>query len=324
LISSLGIHGKLKILALMTEKEPQLLSQAINLGIGITVYDPELIDMINHLLKDIHKSGKHRPSLHIKIDTGMNRFGLKYSELKELIRTESFRNLVPFIDSVFTHLIEAEDIETTAVQIRNFNTALQLLSEINNLKVVRHVYNSGAILKLGTNSTISSNGEVRKVFPRYELVRFGLLMYGLATQRDMIKARKVLGFKDSLELRVKPISYKMVSSGQNVGYGKDVLIPAGITRIAILPIGYNVLPRNLSGIIKFKCEYNGKEYRLRQLGNICMDCTIIEYPEILPPNLELKLSHDDIEQIAFQVGTVPHELLLRLATNLRGKICMKL
>ena len=303
-----------KVLVLMTEKNRDMIATALKSGIGLTVYDKDIAKLVLEGYQQLSKQSQGiRPHLHLKLDTGMNRFGFKPNELRELLEDDGFRPLLRYIDTVYTHLIDGEDIQLTLSQLITFESMYdELLSKTKGYPQ-KHAFSSSSLLRYLEEGNAYSRG--------YEMCRVGLLIYGIAPSQTTAHIRREMGFKGSLTLKVKPLTLKEVRRSEHLGYGREVSVPPDVQRVAILPIGYNVLPRSISGKLRFNCEApDGKRYSLRQLGKICMDCTIVEYPEDLPPETYLTLSSKDIEEIAFSSDTVPHELVIRLGKGIRDKV----
>ena len=201
---------------------------------------------------------------HIKIDLGMNRFGIK--NLEEIINCYKFKNLK--IEGIFSELsrvnefgLEADNY--TKNQINNFNNIIKDLKEKGIDVGLKHLMNSFGILRFKENC--------------YDLVRVGLLMYGICPDpknKEIDRLLRENNFKPIASLKCKIMTIKDIEKGQKVGYNAKYS-SFQKEKIATISIGY-------ADGLNFSSSKNGLKVIVKDnlfpiIGNICMDTTIINH-----------------------------------------------
>ena len=165
------------------------------------------------------------------------------------------------IQGLFTHFACADipNDATMHAQIDRFNSFLQSFgSGVPDI----HAANSAAILNYPES--------------HYNLVRPGLLLYGLSPMDDTTS-----DLQPVLSLKSKIISLRQISTGQSIGYGRTFVAKRD-TRIATVPIGYSDgLRRRLSN--KLQVEVKGKMCPI--VGNISMDLCMLDITDL--PEVDL-------------------------------------
>ncbi len=207
------------------------------------------VELIGNFQKTVAQNGLQDFPVHLKIDTGMNRLGLKSeTEIQEAIQLIASNNWIK-IKSVFSHLAASDEPQLddfTKSQFANFESFSALISSSFSHKIDRHILNSAGIER----------------FPekQFEMVRLGIGLYGVSITG--------LSLENIGTLKSTVSQVKTVASGETVGYGRKGEM-AVESKIAIVPLGYaDGLDRKL-GNKKGAAFINGK--RVPIVGNICMD-----------------------------------------------------
>jgi len=212
--------------------------------------------------------------VHLKLDTGMGRWGL--AELPE-----PPANVV----GLMTHLATADSDETFArEQIRRFAEATASLSSF-----VRHVANSAATLRLPE--------------ARFDAVRCGIALYGISPFDDD-PARD--GLEPVLSWSSELAQVKRLAPGESTGYGRRFVADRE-TWIGVVPVGYaDGFRRALTGT-----EVLVAGERVRVVGTISMDALAVELPRGLPVGTPVTLIGAGIrvEEHARFAGTIGYELV---------------
>ena len=204
---------------------------------------------------------------HIKVDTGMNRYGQKITDIEKIKKIYEFKNLN--ILGIFSHLCRVREFgeepdNYTRMQIDNFNTIIEQL-EKNGINVgLKHILNSFGILRFNDK--------------RYHMVRPGLLMYGVSPDPDNEQIDKLLdenNFKPVASLRCKVMTVKTIEKGEKVGYNSKYTADER-TKIATISIGYADGLSFASSKNKFRAIIKGNLCPIT--GNVCMDSTIVKIP----------------------------------------------
>lgn len=162
--------------------------------------------------------------IHVKIDTGMNRVGVRFDELKAFVEgLKKFENLR--VDGVMTHFASADDPAQnnfTNLQIKRFNEAAELFHENGFRPTYRDLANS--------------SGAVAHPDSLGNMVRLGGIIYGL---EDILpKNIEKPTLKPVLTLHTKISLLKHVPKGETLGYSRTFTTTRD-SLIAILPIGYH-------------------------------------------------------------------------------------
>ncbi len=170
--------------------------------------------------------------VHVKIDTGMGRFGLLPSQLDQLAATlKESPEIV--VEGCFTHLARGEERpeHATNEQLAVFDRTLRSLARRGIEPTIIHAANSGA--------TVVAPGA------HFNLVRAGLLIYGYWPDPA---AAGTVELRPALEVRSSLVRVETLPAGSRIGYGHThVLTRAG--RIGLIPMGYaDGLPRSLSSV----------------------------------------------------------------------------
>ena len=204
---------------------------------------------------------------HIKIDTGMNRFGQKVNDIENIKEIYNFKNIK--VLGIFSHLCRVREFgeepdNYTRMQIENFNIIIEQLEKEGINVGLKHIMNSFGILRFNDK--------------KYDLVRPGLLMYGVSPDPNNQEIDKLLeenNFKPVASLKCKVMTIKTIEKGEKVGYNSK-FIAEERTKIATISIGYADGLSFASSKNEFRVIIKG--YLCPVIGNICMDNTIIKIP----------------------------------------------
>ena len=185
--------------------------------------------------------------VHVKVDTGMGRIGLRPEAAVALVRDLSAMKAIR-VQGVYTHMAKAEDDRAfTNAQLKAFRGVVRALEKAGLRPPLVHAANSAAAL--------------RHPAARFDLVRPGLAAYGLYD-----------GFDPVLTLKSKLVFVKTVAKGASVSYGATWRAKKP-TKVATLPIGYgDGYPRALSN--KASVLVGGR--RCPVVGRVTMDQTMID------------------------------------------------
>ena len=204
---------------------------------------------------------------HIKVDTGMNRFGHKIKDVEIFKKMYELKNLN--ILGIFSHLCRVREFEEeaddyTKMQIENFDFIIEQLEKEGINVGIKHIMNSFGILRFNEN--------------KYSMVRPGLLMYGVSPDPDNEQISKLLdeyNFKPVASLRCKVMTVKTIEKGEKVGYNGKYTAEEK-TKIATISIGYADGLSFASSKNKFRVIIKGHLCPIT--GNICMDSTMVKIP----------------------------------------------
>lgn len=193
---------------------------------------------------------------HLKVDTGMNRVGVHYTDAGDFLRTLSFHEGLE-LQGTFTHFATADTSDTFSFrnQLDRFEHALENIRYMGMEPGLVHAANSAAAIRFKES--------------HYDMVRIGIAGYGLHPSeltRDLIKLYPAMG------VYARITALKQVPLGEGVSYGLSYRSP-GAVEIATIPLGYgDGLSRSLSN--KMNVLVDGYVYP--QVGAICMDMCMFE------------------------------------------------
>lgn len=231
--------------------------------------------------------------IHLKIDTGMNRLGIKVNE--ECLEIYNMLiNSNHFLEGIYTHIYHADNEELTLNQFKRFEEIISNI-DIHNIPII-HIANSEALAR----------------HPKLEFTngtRLGIIMYGFTSDTS-------LNLESTFSVISHVMEIKEVKKGETVGYNgiykaiKDILI-------GIIPIGYaDGIIRSNTGRTIF---INDKEYKI--IGNICMDMLMVEIDDSVKVNDKVFVIKDidHINRIAKYTKTIPYEVICLISKRVSKK-----
>ena len=201
--------------------------------------------------------------IHVKIDTGMGRVGVRYEKAAEFAATlKRFENL--HINGLMTHFASAEDPaenEFTKVQIERFDAILdQFLNAGHSPEWI---------------DLANSPGAIRHPDSRGNMVRLGGALYGLLDD-ILTPDTKAPELKPVLSLRSEIAHIKQIAAGESLGYGRTFFTQRD-SLIALVPVGYaDGYPRNDSD--RGHVCVNGQAAPV--VGRISMDWTLVDVTDV--------------------------------------------
>jgi len=237
--------------------------------------------------------------VHLKVDTGLNRYGLRPAEAIAL--AERIRELPDlYVEGLCTHFFDAGSSDKAETK-RQFELFMNVANQLSWIPI-RHVSNTAALIDL----------------PEFnlEMVRPGIGVYGCypdGVARPQVPLKPVLSWKTRI------IRINHLAAGESVSYGATWRATRP-SNIAVVVCGYaDGLPRVLSN--RGQMLVRGQKAPI--VGRICMDMTLIDVTEI-PGTQEGdevaiigKQGNEEIkaEDIAFLCDTVSYEILSRIAAR---------
>ena len=233
--------------------------------------------------------------VHLEVDTGMQRTGVRIATAPELLRHLKILGCFEVV-GVYSHLAKANypGEEVTLKQICAFKDLVEE-SLFQESRLLYHIANSGGVV----------------YFPEAHLsmVRPSLLAFGYLSE-NLPEALKELAPCFSLKSKVS--YFKVVEQGEGISYGHSYITPKR-TRIVTIPIGYgDGYRRALSN--KGFVLIRGKRFPI--VGTICMDQFMVDVGEeevYVGDEVVLigKQGEEEIrvEEIARLCETIPYEVL---------------
>ena len=234
-------------------------SLCIQQNLTPVVYRLDVAEALNRAAADAGKT----VDIHVKIDTGMGRLGVRCQELprfcEALKRFQSVR-----VDGLMTHLAFADDQtkqEYTEKQLEQFRRALFTLQEEGITATHVHAANSAALF----------------AFPesRFNLVRPGGTLYGF--QGDVLpKNLSKPPLRPVMSLYSRITLLKRVHKGETLGYG-GTFETRRDSVIATIPIGYDDGYRR---VFSNKARVIVRGQFAPVVGRVSMDLTIVDVTDV--------------------------------------------
>ncbi|MBN9654973.1 alanine racemase [Halobacillus sp. GSS1] len=281
--------------------------EAIDHDITLTVFTEEVLEKVNQEADQRESS----MNIHIKVDSGMHRIGLKKAE--DIIQLLE-QNVSPFVhvEGIFTHFSDADNEEPayTEQQFDHFLSVVEEVEKAHGAIPTKHCCNSAATI----------------TFPHMHLdmVRVGVSLYGLYPAEHM---RESIPLHQVMSLKTKPVMVKTVHPGEPISYGRSYE-PAEPIQVATVPIGYgDGLPRSLSN--QGNVVVHGK--RAPIVGKVCMDQTMVDITAVGETGEETEYTffgdrtegHIPLQEIADQLNTIHYEITCQIGTRVPRKYVYK-
>ena len=248
-------------------------------------------------------STRKRLKIHLKVDTGMERIGVREYEADSLIELALSCSHLD-LEGIFTHFANSEvmslqkNMTPLSLQLERFEEILALFEKRGAPQPrIRHTANSGAIL-LHPESY-------------YDMVRPGVLFYGVYPGRDVEKTIEV---RPALTWRSKVVYSKITQPGRGVSYGSLWQAEAE-SRVVTVPCGYaDGYFRRMTN--QARVNINGRLYP--QVGRICMDQFMVNAGEdVVKVGDEVILLGGGItaEDLADWTGTNEYEVMTNISAR---------
>lgn len=297
----------------MGHSSDESLPTAVDRDIAVTIFEERQAALLSFAASARGKTAL----VHLKIDTGMNRLGLRCVEAAgmdaagtgaaecacmDAARLVARMAALPALrlEGIFTHLA-LNDAETDALQFSRFRALLDALDSLGVSIPLKHV--------------CDSIGLVRYPEYRLDLVRAGAILYGMAALR--LPPGVDLGLRFAAALRARVTRVARLAPGEGVGYDFTYRAGPGGATLATVAAGYaDGYPRSLSnrGFVSIRGR------RAPVVGLVCMDQLTVDASGIegVAPGDEATLLGDGVGilELAEAAGTNRNEILSSLGRRI--------
>lgn len=255
---------------------------------NITVTIPSL-----EYVKELKDENIENLKVHIKINTGMNRLGIKESEeLKEVYKILEKKKAN--IEGIYTHIYEANNKQKYDIQIEKFEELLENIPK----ERIPIIHTSASEAMSNYNKIDDVNG-----------CRLGIIMYGFTENKE-------LNLKSTFSLKSQVIQINNLKPGETVGYNGKYIAKEN-EKIAVVSIGYadGILRKNTGRTVFI----NEKEYKI--VGNICMDMLFVKIDDTvkLYDTVDILKDIEHIESVAKYLDTIPYEVMCSIGKRVPRK-----
>ena len=256
--------------------------------LDVVIYNFKLLQLYGELNKEI--------CIHIKFNTGMNRYGFNPEEIKLLTKT-LLRYPKLKLQSICSHLAATDNPEKdefTNKQFLVFDTICATFFQEIGYEVDRNILNTNGVLRFSKNE--------------YEMVRLGIGLYGVAddTRLEQISTLK------SVVAQVRKIT-----QGDQIGYNASFVASRDM-QIGIIPFGYaDGLNRKLSiknGVVIINNTH------CPIIGKISMDSCIVDLSHITAKAGDEVIifgTENTVLSIAKKLDTIPYEIFSTLNRRIK-------
>ena len=292
-----GVH--LPILVMGGIFGPQA-AQLISEDLEITVSSLDKLRQVEAAAESLGR----KATIHLKIDTGMERIGVHSYHAGPFIEAAVASKWCT-VKGVYSHLACADDPASpmTLQQLAKFLDACAHFTRLGAPMPIRHLANSGGVLHFPDTCL--------------DMVRPGIALYGVLPDPA---SRATVDLRPAMSLVSQVVYFKVVPAGNPVSYGAT-WAPGEDTRVVTVPIGYgDGFPRSLSN--RGQVLVRGQRHAI--VGRICMDQFMADIgPQGTAYNEDAVVligrqgeQAITCEDVALAAGTIPYEILVGLNTRI--------
>ena len=271
----------------------QNLTDAIQHNLEVTVTSDQQIDYL------CGSNAQHPVTVHVKIDTGMNRVGINY------------QNFAPAIDKllqcahidlkgVYSHFATSDDPDKTyaRLQLSRFEVVAKEIRQKCSDPVLFHMANSAAIMTLPESW--------------FDMVRPGIMLYGQSPSPEFDLTwdlHEAMTLKSALGL------VKKAGKNEPVSYSRRYYT-TGDTHIGVIPVGYaDGFSRGNTN--NARVLINGQSYPV--VGTVCMDMIMVD----LGADTRCKAGDEvtiygpgiPVNEVAARLGTIAYEVTCNVSAR---------
>jgi alanine racemase len=291
----------------LSEPPPDVMAEALDAALTPTLYTHEGVDSAIAAVQERPDAG--RWSVHLKVDTGMHRVGAHPVDVVP-VATRIAQSAELELGGTFTHLAVADEPQRpeTDEQLDRFERVLA--------EMVQHRIDPG--LRHAANSA----GALAHPRARYDLVRIGIALYGVAPAAELADTVQL---EPAMSLRAEVTLVKQLEAGDGVSYGLRHVFDRPAT-VAVVPLGYaDGVPRRL-GTAGGQVLIGGVRRPIR--GVVTMDQLIVEVtdgPPVRPGDPVVLLGAQGDERISAQewaerLETIPYEVICGFSVRLPREV----
>ncbi|MBO0692611.1 MAG: alanine racemase [Acidimicrobiaceae bacterium] len=272
-----GIEAPVLILS---EPPAAAMNEVVASGLTPTIYTRAGLDAISAAARSGAPKGF---AVHVKVDTGMHRVGAPPASAVALA-LEVGRRPELALEGFWTHFAVADDLADpyTSGQVADFEAAVASLAAAGIRPPLLHAANSA--------------GAIWHPAARFDLVRCGIALYGLAPAAELAGAGVAALLRPAMSLRARVSHTKTVKAGERLSYGLRYRLEEDSV-IATIPLGY------ADGVTRRLSSTGGQVLirgrRCRLAGAVTMDQILVD----CGPGAEVAIG-DEVVLLGRQGGEV--------------------
>jgi len=227
-------------------------------------------------------------NIHLKINSGMNRYGFNNLAEFELALNE-IKNSKLNLEGVFTHFATTDNFVKTQMEI--FNKYIKIINQYK-FKIIIHADNSSVNLKYNHN---------------LNMVRIGFNLFNF----------NKYNFKSVVKIKSKIVQINNIKKGELVGYNKKYIANKN-KKIAVIPVGYadGFSTKNIDLTIFVKNKYC-------KVLNVCMDCFMLDVTNLnikKGDNIYILNKHNSLKKYSNHLKISEYEVMCNFSKIRADKI----
>ena len=277
---------------LLGERMNKELAACIEFDLSPCISDPAKANLLAQLATKANK----QINVHVEIDTGMSRYGARWSESLSTINAIANMDGI-VLEGVMSHFAMSDETDKSfaLLQLERFEQVLKMMETSGTQVPKRHICNTGGFLDLPQ--------------AHFDMIRMGILPLGVYPSRV---CRRISGLKPIMSVKTRIVVIKELDDGDSVGYGMRYTASEK-HRIGVLPVGYGdgyPRVRNQGAVL-----IHGK--RAPIIGGNAMDAMMVDLRNIpkAKPGDEVVLMGEDqndeisVHEIAELKSSVSYDIL---------------
>jgi alanine racemase len=247
-----GVRARMLLLG---ERQESELPWCVEHDLTVCVNDRQMVEKLGQAAA---RAGKLVP-VHMKINTGMNRYGVRWSEALPLVEAIGANKSLQ-LEGVMSHFSMSDETDKTfaLLQLARFNEVLEGMAAKCITVKYRHLCNSGGFLDLPQ--------------AHLDMVRLGMLQHGVFPSKV---CRRIAGIEPTMTVKARVAGLQQLAKDDIVGYGMKYRATSA-RRIAVIPVGYgDGYPR----LRNEGCVLIGGR-RAPLVGGVAMDAFMVDVSEL--------------------------------------------
>jgi alanine racemase len=292
-------RGIMSPMLLLGERQEAELPWCIQHGLTCCVNDRAGVEKLGAAAARLDR----RVPVHLKVNTGMNRYGVRWTEAARLVELIGATKSLS-LEGIMSHFSMSDETDKTYanLQLSRFREVLAQL-EAKGVRVkYRHLCNSGGFLDLPQ--------------AHFDMVRVGILQFGVYPS---LVCRKLAGVESIMTVKARIAAIQHIEKGDCVGYSMRYEAP-GPRRIAVIPVGYG---DNFPRLRNTGCVLAAGK-RAPLVGGVAMDAFMVDVTDIPEAGMwdEVVLmgrqGNDEIS--AREIGQWKNSTCYDILTGWRGRL----
>ena len=239
---------------LFGQPPPGRYKDAIAANISMAFWDGTQVQQASSAGRELGLTAK----MHLKVDTGMSRLGVKPEEALALTRMLTEFKYVT-LEGVFTHFARADEVDMGATdqQMEIFTDVIKEFDAMGLRPPLVHAANSA--------TTITS------AETHFDMIRLGIALYGLHPSADWPLPPN---FRPALSWKTQLVQVKELPPGRGISYGHEY-ITSKTERVGTVPVGY---ADGLRWGARNSMLVGGQKVSV--IGRVCMDYCMVNLDDV--------------------------------------------